>query len=62
LTAGRSRTTDGLADGFEGHLEYVVQDEDHSLGWCQPLEHDQQRQANLVVEGDPVGRVDARCP
>ncbi len=36
-----------------------MQDEDHPLGRGQPLEHDQQGEANLVVEGDPVGRVHA---
>lgn len=34
-----------------------MQDEDHPLGRGEPLQHHQQRQADAVVEGDPVGRV-----
>ena len=37
-----------------------MQDEDDSLGRAEPLQHDQQGQLDVVVEGDPVGRVGGR--
>ena len=35
-----------------------MQHERHPLAGTQPLQHLQQRRANLVVEGDPVGRLE----
>ena len=37
-----------------------MQDEHHPLGRAEPLQHDQQGQLDVVVEGDPVGRVGGR--
>jgi hypothetical protein len=61
LTAAGNRAPDGPRDGLERHAKYVVQHEDDPLGGAEPLQHDQQGQPDVVVEGDPVGRV-ARRP
>ena len=44
----------------ERHAEHVVQDEHDPLGRAEPLQHDEQGQLDVVVEGDPVGRVGGR--
>jgi hypothetical protein len=60
LTARRCGLADGLGDSAEGHLEDVVQDEDDPLSRAEPLQHDQQGEPDLVVEGDPVGGIGQR--
>ena len=43
--------------GDIGAAEDVVQHEDDPLRRAEPLQHDQQGQPDVVVQGDPVGRV-----
>ena len=60
LAAGRRGPAKCLRNGVERHAENVVQDERHPLGGAEPLQHDKQGQLDVVVEGDPIGRVDGR--
>ncbi|GAB4598045.1 hypothetical protein MOKP4_43630 [Mycobacterium avium subsp. hominissuis] len=60
LAAGANRAAHGVRDGLEGHPEHVVQHEADPLPRAEPAQHLQQRGADLVVEGDPVGRVEPR--
>lgn len=60
LTAGGDRPAEGFGDGLEGRAEHVVQDEGDPFGRGKPLQHNQKRQPDLVVERDAVGRVDGR--
>ena len=50
--------TDDLCDLDEGVAEDVVEDERDPLGRGHRLEHDQERHADRLVEGDAVSRVD----
>ena len=61
LATGADGPAHRLGDLLERHLEYVVQDERHPLTGTQPPQHLQQRGADLVVERDPVGGIDARA-
>jgi len=47
----------GLGDGFERHLEDVMQDQGDPLSRGEPLQHYQQRQMDAVIETDPVRRI-----
>ena len=57
LTTGTDGPAHRLGDLLERQLEYVVQHERHPLAGAQPPQHLQQRGADLVVEGDPVGGI-----
>jgi len=61
LAAGWGRSPDGFANDLEGQLEDVMQDKNDSLSRAQLLEHNQQREPYLVIEGDPVQGI-AGCP
>ncbi len=62
LTAGTDRAAHGLRDRVEGDTEYVVQHEGDPFTGAEPAQYFEQRGADLVIEGDPVGRVEAaRC-
>jgi hypothetical protein len=57
LAAGGRRPPDDLGDGSKGKPEDVVEHERHPLGGRELLQDDKQREADLVVEGGPVGRI-----
>jgi MFS family permease len=57
LTAGRRGPADDLGHFSEGVGEDVVQDERDALGRGHRVEHDQERHADRLIQGDPVGRV-----
>src|SRR6185437_14145397 len=58
LAARRRAPAGDLGYLGEGVAEDVVQDERDALGRGQRLEHDEERHADRLVEGDPVGGVD----
>ncbi len=58
LATGADGPAHRLGDLLERHLEHVVKHERHPLTGTQPPQHLQQRGADLVVEGDPVGGID----
>jgi hypothetical protein len=60
LAAGGRRLAQRLRDGGERHLEDIVQDERHPFSRGQAVKHDDEGEADLIVEGDPVGWVDRR--
>ena len=51
---------DRLGNRVERHAEHVVQHKRHPLPRAEPAQHLQQRRADLVVQGDPIGRVRSR--
>ena len=51
---------DNLGHVGERVAEDVVQDECDALGRGHRVEHDQERHADRLIEGDPVGRVALR--
>ncbi len=57
LTTGAHRAAHRLGDRVERNPEHVVQHERHPLAGAEPAQHLQQRRADLVVQGDPIGRV-----
>ena len=57
LAACRRGAADDLGHFGEGVAEDVVQDERDALGRGHRFEHDQERHADRLIEGDPVGRV-----
>ena len=60
LAAGGRRFAQRLRDGGERHLEDIVQDERHPFSRRQAVKHDEEGEADLIVEGNPVGGVDRR--
>jgi hypothetical protein len=58
LPAGDRGATDDLGDLVERILEHVVEHEGGALGRCQSFQDQLQGDANVVVEGDAVGRVE----
>ncbi len=57
LPAGAGRPAGDLGDVGEGKAEDVVQDERDPLGRRHRVQHDQERHADRLVQGDPVRRV-----
>jgi hypothetical protein len=59
LAAGGGAPAHDVADRLEREAEDVVQHESRPLGRREPIEHHGEGELDLVVEGDPVGRVTA---
>ncbi len=59
LTAGADRATHGFGNRIERDAEHVVQHERDPFARTEPLQDFHQRRAHLVVESDPIGRVQA---
>ena len=57
LATGADGPAHGLSDLLERNLEHVVQHEGHPLAGREPPQHLQHRIADLVIEGDPIGRI-----
>ena len=57
LAAGADGPPHRFGDLLERDLKDVVQDEGDPLAGCEPAQHLQQRTADLVIEGDPIGRI-----
>jgi hypothetical protein len=56
LAGGGGGAIDQGTDLLEGQVEHVVQHEGEPLGWGQPVQHHQQREADRVGEDGLVGR------
>ena len=59
LAARRRGPPDQLGHRAEGKPEDVMQEERGPLGWREPVDHNGQRPAHLVIEGQPVRRISA---
>jgi hypothetical protein len=59
LTARRGTASHDLTHRIEGELEQVVQHEHGALRRAELLQHNKQRDTDAVIEGHPVGGIDA---